>query len=94
MTAGEGDLAAVVDQLTEGSGADDVIVTVADRAVVEAAQRLLARFGVLDLFAGLPPGQELVAIDGRYVHYREVNITGLLGRRALGRRRGPAPHDG
>jgi L-iditol 2-dehydrogenase len=79
VTAGEGDLAAVVDQLTEGSGADDVLVTVADRAVVEAAQRLLARFGVLDLFAGLPPGQELVAIDGRYVHYREVNITGSSG---------------
>jgi D-arabinose 1-dehydrogenase-like Zn-dependent alcohol dehydrogenase len=34
---------------------------------------------VLDLFAGLPPGQELVAIDGRLVHYREVNITGSSG---------------
>ncbi|MFI5292527.1 MAG: zinc-binding dehydrogenase [Candidatus Limnocylindrales bacterium] len=79
MTAGEGDLATMVDQLTEGRGADDVIVTVADRAVVEAAQRLLARFGVLDLFAGLPPGQESVAVDGRFVHYREVNITGSSG---------------
>jgi D-arabinose 1-dehydrogenase-like Zn-dependent alcohol dehydrogenase len=52
---------------------------VADRTVVEAAQRLLARFGVLDLFAGLPPGQELVAVDGRLVHYREVNLTGSSG---------------
>jgi threonine dehydrogenase-like Zn-dependent dehydrogenase len=79
VTAGEGDLEAVVARLTEGHGADDVIVTVADRTVVEAAQRLLARFGVLDLFAGLPPGQELVAVDGRLVHYREVNLTGSSG---------------
>jgi D-arabinose 1-dehydrogenase-like Zn-dependent alcohol dehydrogenase len=52
---------------------------VADRTVVESAQRLLARFGVLDLFAGLPPGQELLALDGRLVHYREVNVTGSSG---------------
>jgi threonine dehydrogenase-like Zn-dependent dehydrogenase len=79
VTAGDDGLAAVVDQLTEGRGADDVIVTVADRTVVESAQRLLARFGVLDLFAGLPPGQELLALDGRLVHYREVNVTGSSG---------------
>jgi threonine dehydrogenase-like Zn-dependent dehydrogenase len=79
VLASSGDLAAVVDRISEGRGADDVIVTAADQEVVEGAQRLLARFGVLDLFAGLPPGQELVAIDGRFVHYREVNITGSSG---------------
>jgi threonine dehydrogenase-like Zn-dependent dehydrogenase len=79
VAAGVGDLGAVVDRLSEGRGADDVIVTAADRSVVETGQRLLARFGVLDLFAGLPPGQELVALDGRFVHYREVNVTGSSG---------------
>ncbi len=73
------DLAAVVDRLSDGHGADDVIVTAADRDVVEGAQRLLARYGVLDLFAGLPPGSEQVAIDARFVHYQEVNITGSSG---------------
>jgi D-arabinose 1-dehydrogenase-like Zn-dependent alcohol dehydrogenase len=34
---------------------------------------------VLDLFAGLAPGSELVAIDARFVHYQEVNITGSSG---------------
>ncbi|HZW01682.1 MAG TPA: zinc-binding dehydrogenase [Candidatus Deferrimicrobium sp.] len=75
----QADLAAVVERLSEGHGADDVIVTAADREVVEAAQRLLARYGVLDLFAGLPPGSEHVAIDARFVHYQEVNITGSSG---------------
>ena len=75
----QADLAAVVERLSDGHGADDVIVTAADREVVEGAQRLLARYGVLDLFAGLPPGSEHVAIDARFVHYQEVNITGSSG---------------
>jgi L-iditol 2-dehydrogenase len=73
------DLAPAIERLSDGRGADDVIVTAADRGVVEAAQHYLARNGVLDLFAGLPPGSEHVAIDGRLVHYREVNITGSSG---------------
>jgi threonine dehydrogenase-like Zn-dependent dehydrogenase len=75
----EHDLAAVVDRVTDSRGADDVIVTVADGALMEAAQHLLARYGVLDLFAGLPPGSERIAIDERFVHYQEINITGSSG---------------
>ena len=75
----QADLAAVVERLSQGRGADDVIVTAADRDVVEAAQHCLARYGVLDLFAGLAPGSEHVAIDARFVHYQEVNITGSSG---------------
>jgi threonine dehydrogenase-like Zn-dependent dehydrogenase len=73
------DLAAVVARVADGRGADDVIVTVADGAVVADAQHLLARHGVLDLFAGLPPDGAMVAIDGRAVHYGEINITGSSG---------------
>jgi threonine dehydrogenase-like Zn-dependent dehydrogenase len=79
VNATDGDLAAVVDRISEGRGADDVIVTVADGEVMERAQHLLARYGVLDLFAGLPPGKELIEIDERFVHYQEINITGSSG---------------
>jgi threonine dehydrogenase-like Zn-dependent dehydrogenase len=72
-------LAAVVDRVSGGRGADDVIVTVADGELMESAQHLLARYGVLDLFAGLPPGRELIDIDERFVHYQEINITGSSG---------------
>jgi L-sorbose 1-phosphate reductase len=75
----EEDLAAALERVTDRRGADDVIVTVADGQVIESAQRLLARNGVLDLFAGLPVGSELIAIDERIVHYQEVNITGSSG---------------
>lgn len=73
------DLASVVVDLSDGRLADDVIVTAADGEVVEAAQRLVARYGVLDLFAGLPPGREQVALDARLVHYQEINVTGSSG---------------
>ena len=73
------DLRGAVDAASEGLGADDVIVAVANGAAIEAAQHLLARNGVLNLFGGLPAGRTTVAIDGRLVHYREVNITGSSG---------------
>jgi L-sorbose 1-phosphate reductase len=79
VNTSESDLAAVVERVSGGRGADDVIVTAADKGVIEAAQHLVARYGVLDLFAGLPPGSEHVAVDGRLVHYRELNITGSSG---------------
>jgi D-arabinose 1-dehydrogenase-like Zn-dependent alcohol dehydrogenase len=34
---------------------------------------------VLDLFAGLQPGREIIGIDERFVHYQEINITGSSG---------------
>ncbi len=79
VNARSGDLPATVDRVSEGRGADDVIVTAADGRVMEMAQQLLARYGVLDLFAGLPPGGEHISIDERFVHYQEINITGSSG---------------
>lgn len=73
------DLAAVVKQISDGAGADDLIVTAADGALMEQVQHLLARYGVLDLFAGLKPGEEIIGIDERFVHYQEINITGSSG---------------
>lgn len=73
------DLAAVVQQVSDGAGVDDLIVTAADGALMEQVQHLLARYGVLDLFAGLKQGEEVIGIDERFVHYQEINITGSSG---------------
>jgi threonine dehydrogenase-like Zn-dependent dehydrogenase len=74
-----GDLAATVMQASGDAGADDLIVTAADGALMESVQHLVARYGVLDLFAGLKPGEEIIGIDERFVHYQEINITGSSG---------------
>ena len=79
VNVAERDLRAVTDDLTERLGADDVIVAVGTTAPVEAAQRLLARGGVLNLFGGFTAGHELVALDGNIVHYRETVVTGSSG---------------
>jgi threonine dehydrogenase-like Zn-dependent dehydrogenase len=74
-----GDLAATVMQVSGDAGADDLIITAADGALMESVQHLVARYGVLDLFAGLKPGEEIIGIDERFVHYQEINITGSSG---------------
>ena len=74
-----GDLASVVSRVSGGAGADDLIVTAADGALMEQVQHSVARYGVLDLFAGLKPGHEIIGIDERFVHYQEINITGSSG---------------
>ncbi len=79
VNARTGDLAAAVAEASGGVGADDVIVTAADGPLMESVQHLVARYGVLDLFAGLPPGKETIGIDERFVHYQEINITGSSG---------------
>ncbi len=73
------DLASVVRRVSGGAGADDLIVTAADGALMEQLQHSVARYGVLDLFAGLKPGNEIIGIDERFVHYQEINITGSSG---------------
>jgi L-iditol 2-dehydrogenase len=60
-------------------GADDVIVAVASAEAISAAQRLLGRGGVLNLFGGLKQGEHLVPLDTAAVHYRELVVTGSSG---------------
>jgi len=74
-----GDLKKIVDGLTQYAGADDVIVGVGSRKAVEAAQDLVGRGGVLNLFGGLKKGEDVVGFDTGIVHYKEINITGSSG---------------
>ena len=60
-------------------GADDVIVAVASAEAISAAQELLGRGGVLNLFGGLKHGEHLVPLDTAAVHYRELVVTGSSG---------------
>jgi L-iditol 2-dehydrogenase len=73
------DLRALVDAMTGGAMADDVIVAAGNAGAVEAAQRLVARYGVLNLFGGLSPDDAVVGLDGRAVHYGEFSVTGSSG---------------
>ena len=68
-----------VADLSERRGADDVIVAAASRDAIEAAQELVARGGVINLFGGLKQSEALVLVDTSAIHYKEINLTGSSG---------------
>ena len=69
------DLKRTVLDATEGLGADAVVVTTGAPELLVPALSLVRRQGVINLFAGFPPGTA-VDFDPNPVHYSEVTLTG------------------
>jgi threonine dehydrogenase-like Zn-dependent dehydrogenase len=65
--------------VSEGRGADDIIVAVANRALQIQAQQWLAKGGVLNLFGGLKKGEHVIDLDTLRVHYDDIRICGSSG---------------
>ena len=76
----QGAVRTAVAGLTDGRGADDVIVTAPSPAAVRAASEALAPDGMLVLFAGLPVGTR-VALDMDPVFLSGAQYTGTSGSR-------------
>lgn len=66
-------------ELTGGRGYDDVMVFAPVRPVVEAGDRILARDGCLNFFAG--PGNTEFSADFNFynVHYNSTHVVGTSG---------------
>ena len=62
-------------RLTDGFGADAVIVAVEKIDAVEQGIRMVGKQGVIVVFAGFHPAKE-VSVDTNLLHYSEVSITG------------------
>ena len=69
------DVAAAVRDATGGYGADAVVLSVGVPSLVPLTLELVRKQGVVNLFAGFPPG-ELVPFDPNLVHYGEVVLSG------------------
>jgi threonine dehydrogenase-like Zn-dependent dehydrogenase len=80
ITTTGGDLAKLVRDETAGRGADDVIVTAPTAAAVTSAAALMARDGMLVLFAGLPVGTR-ASLDLSPVYLHGAQYTGTSGSR-------------
>ncbi|MBO1030804.1 alcohol dehydrogenase catalytic domain-containing protein [Tessaracoccus sp. SD287] len=72
----EGDLAHQVRDLTDGAGADAIVVATPVAQVFADAVRSAAKGGRINFFAGLPTGQGVVGLDANLVHYGELVLTG------------------
>jgi len=66
-------------QLSDGRGADDIIVAVGVRSIQIEAQQWLAKGGVLNLFGGLKKGEHVIDLDSLRVHYDDIRLCGSSG---------------
>jgi threonine dehydrogenase-like Zn-dependent dehydrogenase len=79
-TAGGDDLKALVGGMTDGRGADDVIVTAPGPGPIAAGSALLAPDGMLVIFAGVPVGTR-ASLDLSSVFLTGAQYTGTSGSR-------------
>jgi len=73
------DLEATIEQASGGRGVDDYILALSVNAEQQRALALLAPDGVANLFGGLKPGDHILQLDARDVHYRETHVVGSSG---------------
>ena len=67
-----------VSEVTEGSGADDVVICVPVAALMEESDRLMKEDGMLVLFAGVPNGTE-APLNIENVYLSNAQYTGTSG---------------
>jgi threonine dehydrogenase-like Zn-dependent dehydrogenase len=65
--------------VSNGDGADDIVLAVGVRKVQQHALGLLANGGVANCFGGLPSGDNILEVDARAVHYNEIKLVGSSG---------------
>ncbi len=76
VNAANEDITKVVKDETGGYGADVAIVTAPAPQPQEQAIGLVRRRGTVCLFASLPPGKSMLALDSRVIHYGEIRVLG------------------
>ena len=66
----------MVQQRTDGLGADVVIVCAPSREAQEQSINLARKGGAISLFASLPKGASEITLDSRTIHYGELRMVG------------------
>lgn len=75
----EEDLPAALRDVSNGRGADIIIVAAAAAEAQEQALHLAAKGGRINFFGGLPTGEEIINFNSNLVHYKELTVTGTTG---------------
>lgn len=75
VNSSEEDVIQIVKDLTDGYGADVVIVTVGNKNAIEEALQMVGSDGVVNLFAGTYPPTK-IEIDPNLIHYGQILLTG------------------
>lgn len=64
-----------IKEITNGEGADVVIIDVGIPALIEESLEYVKKGGTYVIFAGAPHGSK-ISIDPNLIHYKEINLTG------------------
>ncbi|HPE95093.1 MAG TPA: zinc-dependent dehydrogenase [Bacillota bacterium] len=80
------DLTSRVLELTDGRGADVVIVCAPSAQAQEQAVSLAAPRGRINFFGGLPKDANTVSLDANMIHYKELFISGASSSHPEGNR--------
>jgi L-iditol 2-dehydrogenase len=70
------DLKSVLEDETQGHGADAIIVAAPSHSAQETALNLAAISGRINFFGGLPKDRPSINLNSNLVHYKELVITG------------------
>jgi L-iditol 2-dehydrogenase len=70
------DLKQILNEESQGRGADVIIVAAPAHAAQKSALELAAISGRINFFGGLPKDRPNVEIDSNLIHYKELIITG------------------
>ena len=70
------DLPSLVMEVTNGIGADVVIVAAPAAFPQEQALSYVRKRGTVCLFASLPKGKSMLSVDSRLIHYGELRVVG------------------
>jgi L-iditol 2-dehydrogenase len=76
VNSSEEDLLQIVQEHTDGLGADCAIVAAPSAAAQEQALELVCKRGRVCLFASLPAGKSMLNLDSRRIHYNELSVLG------------------
>lgn len=69
------DITGILMDVTNGEGADSLLLDVGRPEVIESSLGLVKKGGRYVLFAGCPVGSK-ITIDPNVIHYREIDFTG------------------
>lgn len=70
------DLAGFVRDATQGRGLDVCVTACPSPAAQAASFDMMALYGRVCFFGGLPAGREMVALNTNAIHYKQLTVTG------------------
>ncbi len=78
ISSQQGDAVQQVLELTDGMGANVVIVTAGSEAAMQMGLAMTGKMGKVCFFAGLPKDKPQVTIDANFLHYRQITVYGTF----------------